>query len=174
MNRGISQTQLLKLAADKGLSSEEIVKLKNRLQIIGKSGQQNNDNNQLLKPDTTIAHEYDTSASKVPMQNFKPDQSIFGSELFSGSSLVFEPNLRIPAPAGYILGPDDEIVVSVYGYSEKKYNLAVNEQGEIYIPNVGPILVNGLSIEQATEKIKIKTRGYHIPGDKLWSNKSAG
>ncbi|MEO7119992.1 MAG: SLBB domain-containing protein, partial [Ginsengibacter sp.] len=150
----ISQTQLLKLAAGKGLPSEEIVKLKNRLQFIGKSGQQNKDNTQLLKSDTTVSHEYDTSAAKVPMQTFKPDQSIFGSELFSSNSLVFEPNLRIPAPAGYILGPDDEIVVSVYGYSEKKYDLTVNEQGEIYIPNVGPILVNGLTIEQATEKIK--------------------
>jgi protein involved in polysaccharide export with SLBB domain len=150
----ISQTQLLKLAADKGLPSEEIVKLKNRLQFISKSAQQNKDNSQVLKSDTTVAHEYDTSASKVPMQTFKPDQSIFGSELFSSNSLVFEPNLRIPAPAGYILGPDDEIVVSVYGYSEKKYDLTVNEQGEIYIPNVGPILVNGLTIEQATEKIK--------------------
>jgi protein involved in polysaccharide export with SLBB domain len=150
----ISQTQLLKLAADKGLPSEEIVKLKNRLQFISKSAQQNKDNSQVLKSDTTVAHAYDTSASKVPMQTFKPDQSIFGSELFSSNSLVFEPNLRIPAPAGYILGPDDEIVVSVYGYSEKKYDLTVNEQGEIYIPNVGPILVNGLTIEQATEKIK--------------------
>jgi protein involved in polysaccharide export with SLBB domain len=32
----------------------------------------------------------------------------------------------------------------------------VNEQGEIYIPNVDPILVNGLSIEEATEKIKYR------------------
>jgi protein involved in polysaccharide export with SLBB domain len=150
---GISQAQLLKLAADKGLPSEEIVKLKNRLQFVGKSAQQNKDNIQ-SRTDTAVAHEYDTSASKVPMQTFKPDQTIFGSELFSGNSLVFEPNLRIPAPAGYILGPDDEIVVSVYGYSEKKYNLTVNEQGEIYIPNVGPILVNGLTMEQATQKIK--------------------
>ncbi|MGN6195909.1 MAG: SLBB domain-containing protein, partial [Ginsengibacter sp.] len=85
-----------------------------------------------------------------------PDKSIFGSELFTTNSLVFEPNLHIPAPAGYILGPDDEIVVSVYGYSEKKYNLTVNESGEIYIPNVGPIYVSGLSIEQATDKIKSK------------------
>ena len=88
------------------------------------------------------------------MQKFKNDQTIFGSELFTSNSLVFEPNLHIPAPAGYILGPDDEIVVSVYGYSEKKYNLTVNEQGEIYIPNVGPILLSGLSMEQAGEKIK--------------------
>ena len=87
------------------------------------------------------------------MQKFKNDQTIFGSELFTSNSLVFEPNLHIPAPAGYILGPDDEIVVSVYGYSEKIQSYS-KRAGEIYIPNVGPILLSGLSMEQAEEKIK--------------------
>ena len=87
---------------------------------------------------------------------FRSDNTIFGSELFTSNSLVFEPNLRIPAPAGYVLGPDDELIISVYGYSEKKYNLTINELGEIYIPNVGPIYLNGLSIEEASQKIKAK------------------
>ncbi len=154
---GISQTQLLKLVADKGLQPAEIAKLRSRLEQLSK-GQLLNKNNNIenLSPDSSSQHIYDSSTSRIAIQKFKPDESIFGSELFSGNSLVFEPNLRIPAPAGYILGPDDEIIISVYGYSEKKYNLLVNEQGEIYIPSVGPILVNGLSIEAATERIKSK------------------
>ncbi|RYE16761.1 MAG: capsule biosynthesis protein, partial [Sphingobacteriaceae bacterium] len=55
-----------------------------------------------------------------------------------------------------VLGPDDELVVNVFGYSEQTYNLTVNREGNIYIPNVGPINVNGLSIEQASARIKIK------------------
>ncbi|MEO7962179.1 MAG: SLBB domain-containing protein, partial [Ginsengibacter sp.] len=42
------------------------------------------------------------------------------------------------------------------GYSEKRYSLRVNEQGDIYIPNVGPIAVNGLSLERAEDKIRTK------------------
>ncbi len=61
-----------------------------------------------------------------------------------------------PLLPGYILGPDDEIIVSVYGYSEKRYNLKINEEGEVYISSVGPIFLSGLSIEQASEKIKSK------------------
>lgn len=152
----ISQTQLLKLAADRGMPASEITKLQNRLEMLGKGQGINKNNLTNTKEDTTTRHDYDSSGSRIPMQQFKPDESIFGSELFSSNSLVFEPNLRIPAPAGYILGPDDEIVISVYGYSEKKYDLQVNDQGEIYIPNVGPIAVNGLTIEAATEKIKAK------------------
>jgi protein involved in polysaccharide export with SLBB domain len=99
---------------------------------------------------------YDTSGKAPPVEPFQNDNSIFGSELFTSNSLVFEPNLRIPAPAGYVLGPDDELIISVYGYSEKKYNLTINESGEIYIPNVGPVYLNGLSIEEASQQIKTK------------------
>ena len=153
---GISEAQLYTIAAQKGLPDAEIAKLKERLQEItrGKKSSQNQaaeDQDPNYEP-----HPYDTSGINKNVQSFQNDKSIFGSELFTTNSLVFEPNLRIPAPAGYVLGPDDELIISVYGYSEKKYNLAINEAGEIYIPNVGPIFINGLSIEEATEKIKSK------------------
>lgn len=153
---GITESQLYKIVAEKGLPETEITKLRNRLQnlsVIKKSVSGNEINEEKVN---NAPHQYDTSGTNVPMQKFQNDQSIFGSELFTTNSLVFEPNLRIPAPAGYVLGPDDELIVSVYGFSEKKYNLTINESGEIYIPNVGPIYLNGLSIEEATEKIKAK------------------
>ena len=154
---GLSETQLYNLVAKKGLPDSEIARLKSRLELINKSKQPMQDDVVTDKvEDVTNPYRFDSSASSIPLQQFKNDQIIFGSELFTSNSLVFEPNLRIPAPSGYILGPDDEIVVSVYGYSEKKYNLKVNEQGEVYIPNIGPLLVSGLSIEEAGEKIKSK------------------
>jgi len=154
---GISETQLYKLAAEKGMPDAEIVKLKERLQnlIPAKKSTQKNDLKE-EKDTNEEFHVYDSSKQKLLLQKFSPDKTIFGSELFTTNSSVFEPNLRIPAPAGYILGPDDQIIVSVYGYSEKKYDLTINEIGEVYIPNVGPINVSGLSIEQATDKIKSK------------------
>ncbi|MEO8861493.1 MAG: SLBB domain-containing protein [Ginsengibacter sp.] len=154
MESGLSEAQLYKTANDRGLPAPELSKLRNRLQAIvpGKKSSGQNDTEE--KNDADQVHNYDTSRQNIPFQKFKNDETIFGSELFTTNSLVFEPNLRIPAPAGYILGPDDQIIVSVYGYSERKYDLTVNEKGEIYIPNVGPIIVTGLSLEAAGEKIK--------------------
>ena len=152
---GMSITQLLQLLSEKGLPDTEIAKLKTKLRFISDTvPPSENNKTEIRQQENTITHEYDSTESNVLLQKFNNDQSIFGSELFTTNSLVFEPNLRIPAPAGYILGPDDEITVSVYGYSEKIYNLRVSEQGEVYIPNVGPIFVSGLSIEEATEKIR--------------------
>ena len=152
---GLSESQLYKAASDRGLPDSEIGKLKKRLQFLISSNKQT-PNPGPEENKTEVPHPYDTIGRNTPIQKFKNDSTIFGSELFTTNSLVFEPNLRIPAPAGYVLGPDDEIVVSVYGYSEKKYDLTINEQGEIYIPNVGPIYLSGLSIEEASEKIKSK------------------
>lgn len=153
---GIKEPQLYQMVAEKGLPDAELTKLKQRIEALtaAKKLVVKDDSNTEKYADEP--HAYDTSGRNLPIQKFQNDETIFGSELFTTNSLVFEPNLRIPAPAGYVLGPDDELVVSVYGFSEKKYNLTVNESGEIYIPNVGPIYVNGLSIEEATEKIKSK------------------
>ncbi len=157
MESGISEAQLYRLMGEKGLPETEIIKLRKRLQSLNKGKKPlQTDNITDTTRDTQSQHQYDSTVSDSPSQKFKNDPTIFGSELFTSNSLVFEPNLRIPAPAGYILGPDDEIVVSIYGYSEKQYNLRINERGEIYIPNVGPLFVSGLSIEKAGEKIKSK------------------
>ena len=152
---GISESQLYKTVAERGLPDSEIIKLRNRLQLLVPANK-NVSKTVTRETDDESSHPYDTTGQNIPMQKFKNDSIIFGSELFTTNSLVFEPNLRIPAPVGYVLGPDDEVVVSVYGYSEKIYNLTINEQGEIFIPNVGPIYISGLSIEQAAEKIKSK------------------
>ena len=160
---GLSETQFYKMAAEKGLAESEITKLKNRLQYINGAKKLSS---QPGAPEANKeqAHTYDTSNQKLPLEQFKNDSTIFGSELFTTNSLVFEPNLRIPAPAGYILGPDDEIVISVYGFSEKKYNVTVSELGEIYIPNVGPIYVNGLQYRAGKRKNKGETGFIYLSG----------
>lgn len=148
----ISQQEVYNLLKAKGLPDAEAEKLKNRLSII--SLRANQEEKDKYKPEEEEKRVYDSSANKLPMQDNLKNMDVFGAELFTKNSMVFEPNLRIPTPSSYILGPDDEVIINVFGMSEKKYKLQVTEDGEIYIPNVGPLYVTGLSIEQATQKIK--------------------
>jgi protein involved in polysaccharide export with SLBB domain len=145
---GVENDKAIEILKSKGMSGVQVSKLFDRLENApsGKS--------QTLAKETERA--YNGSAASGSMENAEKDQSVFGSELFLKSSLVFEPNIRIATPSSYVVGPDDELVINVYGYSEMRYNLEVNENGEIYIPTVGPIYINGLTIEQATAKIKSK------------------
>ena len=53
-----------------------------------------------------------------------------------------------------MLGPGDELQVSVYGVQEFNASIPVSVEGKISIQYVGQISVSGMSIEAATQKIK--------------------
>lgn len=101
----------------------------------------------------------DTTNNTVEVANPK---KIFGLEIFNNGVLSFEPNINIATPVGYIIGPNDEININIYGYQEAKYNLKVGPEGDINIPYVGVMYVAGLTIEQASAKIRsrLSTSGY--------------
>lgn len=78
---------------------------------------------------------------------------VFGANLFSGTSLSFEPSLNIPTPVDYIFGPDDEIRIDIWGAAEQEYQLIVSPDGNIRIPNIGPVRVAGLPYTEARDRI---------------------
>jgi protein involved in polysaccharide export with SLBB domain len=92
-----------------------------------------------------------------------PKSTVFGSSFFNTPSLSFEPNLRIATPLNYILGPDDELILSISGYQEANIRVQVRPEGSIIIPQVGEMLVSGLSILDATNKIKTKMQQTAYP-----------
>ena len=78
---------------------------------------------------------------------------IFGQKLFAGTSLSFEPSFNVATPIDYVFGTDDEVLINVWGAAEADYRLVVNPEGNIRIPNIGPISVGGLTYDEAREKI---------------------
>jgi len=79
---------------------------------------------------------------------------IFGSHLFKKTNLTFEPKLNLATPTNYILGTYDEMLIDISGLYEATYKLKVSPDGTIRIPNVGPIKVSGMTIENATRIIR--------------------
>lgn len=79
---------------------------------------------------------------------------VFGASMFQELNMSFETNLRMATPESYILGPDDEVVLDIYGLSEGHFNLQVSPEGTIRIPNVGIVNVGGLSVVEAKQSIK--------------------
>jgi protein involved in polysaccharide export with SLBB domain len=108
--------------------------------------------------DATIGQQrtYDSANLQKPVVETKVHayEQVFGSEIFSNNNLTFEPNLRMATPKNYTLGPDDELVLDVFGYQELNVKMQVSTEGSINIPNIGIVPVIGLSIEQATKRIK--------------------
>ena len=155
----IEQAEQMALA--KGMSAAEFAKLKARLNADGKGQKATS----VLKSDVkgignTIEKQNNSTDSldtekygnKKPQPLINP--LIFGSELYTSVAPNFEPNLKMATPMNYVLGPDDELLVTVYGVQEYTGELLVSDEGSINMPNVGQVRVAGLTIEAATQKLK--------------------
>lgn len=77
----------------------------------------------------------------------------FGYDLFDFPESAFEPSLYVAAPPSYVLGPGDELAVNVWGETKLNYLLVVNREGNLVVPEVGPISTNGLTIQQFRDKL---------------------
>jgi protein involved in polysaccharide export with SLBB domain len=148
-NNNTTIEQVEPMALSKGMSQGEYDKLKTRLNEY--SSKSNNKPN--IQEKST-----ESQRKQVKIINEKVKDSanalIFGSELFDNPTLNFEPDLKLATPMNYILGPGDELQVSVYGVQEYNANIPVSVEGKITIQYVGQISVSGMSVEAATQKIK--------------------
>lgn len=77
----------------------------------------------------------------------------FGYDIFQYPASTFEPILNVATPPSYLLGPGDEVIISVWGETKLYYQLTVNREGNIIAPDVGPVEANGLTIEKFCDKL---------------------
>lgn len=81
-------------------------------------------------------------------------KKVFGHDIFNNRRLTFEPSMNIATPQNYVLGPGDQVVVDIYGASQRTLQLTVSPDGLITVPNYGPISVSGLTVAAAQSKIR--------------------
>ncbi|MGK9117693.1 SLBB domain-containing protein [Olivibacter jilunii] len=160
---GLSETEMIQMAKARGMSQTEIDKLRSRIEQVGGPSSTTTKENGLLGDESRIVLGQDDSlltagdsAAKTPAQLAEEAlrSRIYGGNLFINSRPMFEPNLRVATPMDYVIGPDDELRIEVYGNSEVSHRLNVSPDGTINIPYVGIVEVAGASIEQATARIK--------------------
>lgn len=162
---GMTEEQLAAAAAAKGFTASDIVKFKERmmrLQADKKTvGAVNTTNTNRKLNDTTTVQVQKLTPKQLAKEDSTAERrnKIFGLSLFNNEKHTFEPNLRIPTPKGYILGADDELTITITGFAYKNYTAKISPEGTIQIENLSPIYVNGLTIEQARERIvnRLKT-----------------
>ena len=79
---------------------------------------------------------------------------VFGRDIFNNKLLSFEPNMNIATPQNYVLGPGDQVLIDIYGASQKSEQFTISPDGDITVPNYGPIHVSGLTVAGAQGKIR--------------------
>ncbi len=148
---GLNEAELTMKAKEKGLSDDQIQKLKARMQTINSAGGG-------AKGQDGKATE---DSKRKPVNYLLPKPTadsinglvIFGSDIFTKENLTFEPNINIATPRNYVFGAGDEVKIDIYGFSDKSQTLKVSPDGNIRYPNIGPIKLAGLNIEEAKAKL---------------------
>jgi protein involved in polysaccharide export with SLBB domain len=156
---GMSDEQVRQMAVQRGMSPADVDALQNRVNSLRRPG---SNNNQLQKGNTARRLTNDTVFTNTKVVGLQINGlPIFGSELFNNTNLTFEPNLRIATPVNYRLGPDDQLVIDVFGKSQVEWKPIVTPEGNIQLPGIGPLNVGGKTIEQVNELIKAKLISNH-------------
>ncbi|WP_317194956.1 SLBB domain-containing protein [Litoribacter ruber] len=168
---GLSDQELLQMAESRGLPKAEVEKLRLRMEqldLIGDSSTRTTTRTARREPRKQVDLEKISQGLLNQQGQVVRDQAdlpIFGMDLFYNKerNLTFEPNLNLATPKNYILGPGDKLFIDIYGESEQNYEANVTPEGNLMLDNVGPVSVSGLSIEEATRRIKGRLQTYY-PG----------
>ncbi len=79
---------------------------------------------------------------------------LFGQSLFLQPPSTFAPTNRTQVPGDYVIGPDDELQIRVWGQINADLRAVVDRSGQIYIPRVGQISVVGVHYSDLTRHLK--------------------
>ena len=100
--------------------------------------------------------------STQQVQGQTAGKRVFGHDQFRRISV----NPNVPTPQNYVVGAGDQLVIDIYGESQKTLVHTVSPEGTITVPGVGPIYVSGLTVAGAQSKIKA-TVGKHYQGSSV-------
>ncbi len=157
-SQGLNESQLVSMARERGMPSGELGKLQQRLSKLKEVGRgaQGSSTAQGDERVTDGESELSEVPATNPLETLSPyQQKIFGFTLFYSNELNFNPSLNIPTPQGYVLGAGDQLLIDIYGASQQSYDLIINSDGKVLIPNLGSIVVGGATVAAASARIKI-------------------
>ena len=114
--------------------AETFLKLKNRLEA------------DLLELERRLDSDESVEISK--------DLKLYGSDFFNTFQTSFMP-INEPNPdSGYMLDVGDVLEIQLVGPNEYTEELSINSDGSISMPNIGKIVIAGLSLNDASQLIK--------------------
>ncbi len=133
------------LYSSKLSQTEELLSLKDRLEL------------DLLELERRLNSGNDLSIDK--------ELKLFGSDFFNTFQTSFMP-INEPNPdSGYTLDVGDVLKIQLVGQDEYIEEFNINRDGSINLPDVGKVIVAGLSLNEASQLIKSKINSAMIGAD---------
>ncbi len=152
-NSGMSPQEVATELTKKGATPSQLQRLRARYEesqgIADSAVESNYDPAENTFRDTS---EISVITAQTPQSD--PEDRVYGQNFFSAGNLTFAPNMNMPTPANYVLGPGDELIIDVWGNSELNVRYTITPDGHITVPGLGRIALSGLNVKQAESKIR--------------------
>tara|TARA_B100000963_G_scaffold358793_1_gene384325 strand:- start:13706 stop:16228 length:2523 start_codon:yes stop_codon:yes gene_type:complete len=172
-SQGYTQFDLLRMAKEQGMSSSEIDLLDKKF----KTTETINRVSQNASAPLEDTRQRKMWKEQMEVYRGQDKSDIFGYNVFMGNTfLSFQSNLNIPTPLDYIIGPGDKLFIDIYGQSENYYQSEVSPDGDIILENIGPVNLNGLSLESAKKRLLSRLKNIYsgISNETTFVNISVG
>lgn len=103
------------------------------------------------------------SSFNLPIFPGQPTQELrqYGYSLFASPISTFAPVEDVPVGPDYIMGPGDNMIVRVWGPMESVSSQTLDRNGQINLPNVGPVKLWGLTFKDASDLIQRQLSQYY-------------
>jgi hypothetical protein len=98
-------------------------------------------------------------------KNEIPPPEIYGHQFYR--DLASSVNLdakNVKAPDSYVIGPGDEMAISIFGISQASFSFEVNLDGYISPPNMGRIYLKGITMGDAKKLLRSRFAQYYAFG----------
>lgn len=161
---GKSEQQIGKELLAKGVTPEQVNRIKAKYSkqkeettvpaTIVDQNNRTHGNNLNTEINITTEEEQIPENQNAPTRDLNNVRQIFGHDVFSSSSLTFEPSENLATPQNYRLGPGDEVIIDIWGTSEDHLRQTISPEGSIMISQIGPVFLNGMTISDANRHIK--------------------
>ncbi|MBQ0050092.1 MAG: SLBB domain-containing protein [Bacteroidales bacterium] len=95
------------------------------------------------------------------MEHQEEGRRVFGRDIFNNQNLTFQPSSNMATPQNYVLGPGDQVIINLWGDSQKTIDETISPDGTITVELAGVIRLGGLTVSQAKQTIKTKLGQYY-------------
>ena len=159
MSSGKSQAEVAKELAAKGVSVDQITRLKS---MYDKGGAELPGGSKTAKAMSDRTRKVDFKLLEKEffaldsLATVEKEKEVFGRSIFTNHNLSFAPNVNIPTPANYKLGPGDEVIIDIWGSNEATIRQTISPDGFINVPNLGLISLNGMTVKNADSYLRKK------------------
>ena len=161
----LSKSQVIEAAKSRGFSDKQIN------DVIEKESRKSKNQLDINLEDSMIKFEEKNIDSKEKYENFTVDNEeaeksietkgdidtekleYFGYNVFKRDPSIFQSSTIGAVDPDYLIGPGDEIIVTLWGETEFRQALKVNREGFIFISEIGQVFVNGLNLKLLESKL---------------------